>query len=86
MMIRTCLIAAALVAGATAASAGAGCAQFELKPGGIWQVRNACDQPVAVTRWDQGACKSGCTLELGPKSKQQIDPPQGRYDWTEERR
>ena len=39
-----------------------------------------------LTRWDQGACKSGCTLELGPKSAQQIDPPQGRYTWTEEKR
>ncbi len=86
MLTRIGLVMAAMLTGATAASAGAGCAQFELKPGGVWQVRNACDQTVAVTRWDQGACKAGCTLELGPKSMQQIDPPQGRYDWTEERR
>ena len=86
MLRMTCLAAAALMIGAPAASAAGSCGQFELKPGGVWQVSNACDQTIAVTRWDQGACKGGCTIELGPKSTQQIDPPQGRYDWTEERR
>ncbi len=86
MLTRIGLVIATVLTGAYAAWAGAGCAQFELKPGSVWQIRNACNQTIAVTRWDQGACKGGCTVELGPKSTQQIPAPEGRYDWTEEKR
>jgi hypothetical protein len=74
-----------LVLWAGAAYADRSCGQFELLPGGRWQIKNTCDHPLRISWWDKGRCKDRCSELISPRGVTAIPAPEGQYTWNEER-